>query len=408
MPRHPRDPLNRRLFLQVAGLTTLTGLAAACGGERPERRAAAASAVPLSRPTSPATLPLHADVPAVASGLKPERGGTLKLLNYAEYISPEVCEAFGKEHGVEVEVTVFTTMDEMIAKLRTAGEGFDVCFPTPDVIAKAAVGKLLQPLNPSYLPHLAGVWPQLRDPFYDKGSRYTVPYNAYTSGVGYRADQVKSVPSNGYDLLWDAAYKGKSYVIDDAREGLALAMLRNGVTDINTEDPAKIKQAGAWLAELIPRTGVKVGISAYQLVAEGQATVHHCWSGDMINAQAYLPKGVDAEVLGYWYPDASLGVVGTDTMAVPRNASKPVLAHMFIDHLLDTEVATRNFSFTGYQPALTAITPEKMVTDGFVTEQLKSTIVTPDVYARSLQILQISPPAEALWNDAWAAFKAGR
>ncbi|MFC6084479.1 polyamine ABC transporter substrate-binding protein [Sphaerisporangium aureirubrum] len=404
MPPHPREPLDRRRFLLAAGLI---GLTAACG-DRPGRPAAGASTVPLSRPSAPAQLPLHADVPMMAAGLPPERGGKLKLLNYAEYISPDVCKAFGKEHGVEVEVTTFTTMDEMVAKLRTAGEGFDVCFPTPDVVGKVAVGKLLQPLNASYLPNLANVWPQLRDPFYDQGARYTVPYNAYTSGVGYRADRVSTVPANGYDLLWDTAYKGKAYLIDDAREGLALAMLRNGVTDINTEDPAKIKQAGAWLAELVPRTNIKLGILAYQLVAEGQATVHHCWSGDMVNAQSYLPKGVDADVLGYWYPEGSTGIVGTDTVAVPRNAPKPVLAHMFLNHLLDTKVAESNFSYTGYQPALTAITPDKMVSDGFVTEQLKPTIVTPDVYARSLQILQISPPGEALWNDAWAAFKAGR
>ncbi|WP_405146942.1 spermidine/putrescine ABC transporter substrate-binding protein [Sphaerisporangium sp. NBC_01403] len=396
--------MDRRRFLLAGGLL---GLTAACGADR-SRRPSAAASVPLSRPSAPARLPLHADLPAVASGRSPESGGRLKLLNYAEYISPDVCKRFGKEHGVEVEVTTFTTMDEMVAKLRTAGESFDVCFPTPDVTSKITVGKLLQPLNHDYLPNLANVWPQLQDPFYDQGSRYTVAYNAYTTGVGYRADRVASVPDNGYDLLWDPAYKGKAYVLDDAREGLAMAMLRNGVTDVNTEDPAKIKQAGAWLAELIGAMNIKIGISAYQLVPEGQATVHHCWSGDMVNAQSYLPKGLDAESLGYWFPSGATGVVGTDTLAIPRTASKPVLAHMFIDHLLDPAVARDNFSFTGYQPAISAISPEKMVADGFVTERLKPAIVTPEVYAHSLQLLQISPSAEALWNDAWAAFKAGR
>ena len=39
------------------------------------------------------------------------------------------------------------------------------------------VGKLLQPLNHDYLPNLQKtIWPAFRDPFYDKGSQYTVPY----------------------------------------------------------------------------------------------------------------------------------------------------------------------------------------------------------------------------------------
>jgi spermidine/putrescine transport system substrate-binding protein len=404
MTLHPRESLDRRKFLLVSALA---GVAAACGAD-PSRRPGAASAVPLSRTDAPVQLPVHADVPAIPGGQAAETGGKLKLLNYSEYISPDVCKNFGKQHGVEVEVTTFTTMDEGIAKLRTAGESFDVFFPTPDVIAKAAVGKLVQPLNRSYLPNLAGAWTQLQDPFYDRGGRYTVPYNAYTTGIGYRADRVKSVPANGYDLLWNPAYKGKAYVLDDPREPLVMAMLRHGITDINTGDRAKIEQAGRWLTELIGLVNIKVGISSYQLVPEGQATVHQCWSGDMVNAQSYLPKGVTADVLGYWYPSDDKGVVGTDTMAVPRSASKPVLAHVFLNHLLNPAVAQENFSYTGYQPALSVITPEKMVADEFVTERLRSTIVTSEIYDRSQQIFQISPAAEAIWNDVWARFRGGR
>ncbi|GAA0432944.1 polyamine ABC transporter substrate-binding protein [Acrocarpospora corrugata] len=394
--------IDRRKFLLVSALASVT---AACGSDR-SRRPSAASAVPLSRTDSPAALPLHDDVPMIANGLSPEKGGTLKLLNYAEYISPDVVKKFGKEHGVEVEITTFNTQEEAIAKLRNAGASFDVWFPTPDVIAKAAVGKLLQPLNKTYIGNLGNAWPQLQNPFYDEGARYSVPYNAYTTGVGYRADKVSDV--TGYDLLWNPAYKGKAYLIDDPREALALAMLKNGSIEINTEDPAKIAQAGAWLTELVGLMNIKIGLTAFQYVPEGQATVHHCWSGDMINAQSYLPKGVDADVIGYWYPPDTTGVVGTDSIAIPRSATKPVLAHLLLNHLLDNGIGQENFSYTGYQPALTVITPEKMVTDEFVTDQLKTAIVTPEVYARSQQIFQISPAGDALWNDTWAKFKAGQ
>jgi spermidine/putrescine transport system substrate-binding protein len=152
---------------------------------------------------------------------------------------------------------------------------------------------------------------------------------------------------------------------------------------------------------------VKVGITAYQLLGEGQATLHQCWSGDIINAQYYLPEGGSTDVLGYWYPSNLTGVVGTDTIAIPRSAQKPVLAHMFLNHLLDNDVALENFGFTGYQPALTIVTPDKMVADEFVAENLKSAIVTQDHYDKGIQLLQLSPAGEALWEDHWAKFKAG-
>jgi len=413
MAFHPRETRGasptRRQFLQLGALAAVagTGVLAGCGRERP-RPTPTGEQIVLSRPDRPTRLPLHSDVPAIASGLTPEKGGTLKVFNYAEYLSPDVIKAFGDKNGVKVEITTFTTQDEAIAKLRTSGTDFDLYFPTPDILAKIVAGKLLQPLNHSYLPNLTNAWPQLQDPFYDQGSQYTAPYTAYTTGIGYRADRVKSVPTNGYDLLYDGAYKGKVYILDDYREALTMAMLRAGQTDVNTEDPAVIKAAGESLVSLVNAVNVKVGITAYQLVPEGQDDVHHCWSGDMINAQYYLPERTGPEVLGFWYPANRKGAVGTDTMAIPRSAQKPVLAHMFINHVLDNDVALENFSFTGYQPALSIVTPEKVVADEYVAENITSAIVTPEHYTDGLQELQLSPAGEALWTDEWAKFKAGQ
>ena len=410
MTFHPRENRgSRRQFLTLGALAAAagTGVLAGCGRRR-EESAPPTEQVALSRPDRPTTLPLHSDVPAIKDGLSPEKGGTLKVFNYPEYLSPDVTRAFGEEHGVEVEVTTFTTQDEAIAKLRTAGTAFDVYFPTPDIVGKLVAGKLLQPLNRSYLTNLGNAWPELQDPFYDKGSRYTVPYTAYTTGILYRADRVTSVPANGWDLVWDPAYKGQTYVLDDGREGLALAMLKVGRTDLNTEDPAVIRAAGEELMKLNSAVNVKVSAGGYQLVAEGQATVHHAWSGDAVNAQSYLGESVAADVLAYWFPADRKGPVGTDTIAIPRSAEKPVLAHLFLNHMIDNDVALENFGFTGYQPALSVVTPEKMIADEFISENLSSAIVSPEHYRDGLQELQLSPAGDRLWLDEWAKFKAGK
>jgi len=411
MTRHPlegRSPqTTRRQALQLGVLAAAAGggLVGACGRER--ERPAPTQQTDLSRPFRPVRLPLHADVPAIAGGLAAEKGGLLKVLNYPEYLAPDVIKKFADEHGVKVEITTFTTQDEAIAKLRNTGATFDIYFPTPDILGRVVAGKLLQPLNPTYLTNLRNAWPALRDPFYDLGSQYTVPYNSYTTGIGYRADRVTTLPAVAYDILWNSAYRGKTYVLDDDREVLAMAMLRAGLVDLNTEDPNVLKAAGASVGGLIDAVNVKVGITAYQALGEGQATVHQCWSGDIINAQYYLPEGGSTDVLGFWYPSNLSGVVGTDTIAIPRSAQKPVLAHVFLNHLLSNEAALENFAFTGYQPALSIVTPEKMVADEFVTENLKSAIVTPDHYDKGIQLLQLSPAGEALWEDQWAKFKAG-
>ncbi len=120
--------------------------------------------------------------------------------------------AFEEEFGVTVEVTTFISMDEAIAKLSSGDTQFDVYFPTADVIGKVAAGKLLQPLNKSYIPNITNVWESLQDPFYDKGGVYSVPYTLFSTGIGYRVDAVAKSPDmfdNPYDIFWDTANSGR-------------------------------------------------------------------------------------------------------------------------------------------------------------------------------------------------------
>jgi spermidine/putrescine transport system substrate-binding protein len=76
--------------------------------------------------------------------------------------------------------------------------------------------------------------------------------------------------------------------------------------------------------------------------------------------------------------------------------------------MIDNDVAVENFGFTGYQPALSAVTADKMVADELIVENLRSAIVTPEHYRDGLQELQLSPAGDRLWVDEWAKFKAGR
>jgi spermidine/putrescine-binding protein len=61
-----------------------------------------ASGIPLVRRDYPVTLPKLGD--PVKTG-KPERGGELRIYNYADYLNPAVIKAFGKQEGVSVRVT---------------------------------------------------------------------------------------------------------------------------------------------------------------------------------------------------------------------------------------------------------------------------------------------------------------
>ena len=380
----------------------------ACGGGESAQKAS--EGPQIARPSDPVTLSVYDDNPPIGDGLDPEKG-PLKVFNWTDYVYKKVLNAFSKEYGVEVEYIAFSQMSEAVTKIRSGAVEFDVFFPTIDQLGKLVAAKLLKPLNRSYLPNLEkNIWPELTDPFYDRGSRYTVPYVTWTTGIGYRADAIKedlySLP-NPYDALWDPAYKGKVGVYDEYRTTMALALLRDGVTDINSSDPEVINRATDNLKAMAKAVSVRVGPGDYQRLAEGSSWLYESWSGNMAYTQYYLPKGVPVDVLGYWYPPDGHGMVDNDAIAVSAKAKNPVLAHHFINFLLDTKQALVNFGYEGYMPPQQSLDPGRAVADGYIPENLKSVIVRQEDFSAGYRTLELRPDVDALWQEGWSDFRSG-
>ncbi|MEO8267290.1 MAG: spermidine/putrescine ABC transporter substrate-binding protein [Ilumatobacteraceae bacterium] len=341
---------------------------------------------------------------AIKDGLKPE-AGPLRIFNFDSYVSPDLITSFEDKYGVKVELTTFTTDDEAVTKIASGAVDVDLDLSaSTTTLFKLIDTGLIQPINKTYLTNIGNVAAALRDPYYDKGGTYTVPYTVFSTGIGFRSDRVDAATVS-WDTLWDPKYKGVTSLLDDSREGLSAAMLRKKLTDVNTSNAAVIKQAGSDLGELTNLMNIKVEIEGYHTIPEGSTTVAHTWSGDMLNAQYYLPEGTGPEVLAYWQPETA--VIANDTMCVLTKAKSPVLAHLFIDHLLDKDNAQTNFGFVGYQPAIEGLGAQELIDAGLVPESLRSCVLTNDQISKGLRYLPLSIDVETLWNDAWSTFRAG-
>jgi spermidine/putrescine transport system substrate-binding protein len=365
--------------------------------------------IPLSRRDYPVTLPKVGD--PVKAG-KPESGGELQIYNYADYLNPEVIKAFGKQENVSVRVTTFNSLDEAFTKLSTGRLKFDVIFSAPDHLSRLVGRKLVQPLNLDLVPNLkTEVWPELQNPFYDVGPRYSVPYTLYTTGIGWRNDKVEDI--NPAQLGWESFWKSESLrgrvgVLDDSREALGMALLRRGVTDLNTENPALLSRASEDLQALNQIARVKVTINGYETLPGGQTWMNQVWSGDMLNAViSYLPKGASGAELSYWY-QATGGPVFNDCICVGAEAEKPVLAHRFLDYLLDPKNGLENFvGYVGYQPPLTKVDAQALFDQQLLPKNLANCVVTREDYANGNAYLSLTAEGRRTWDQNWAAFRNG-
>ena len=59
----------------------------------------------------------------------------------------------------------------------------------------------------------------------------------------------------------------------------------------------------------------------------------------------------------YWFPTDGKGPVNSDLIVLLRSGKNPVLGHLFMDFLLDYDVAVENMSWNGYQPPQNKLDP---------------------------------------------------
>ena len=390
------SPLTRRAFLQAVGGAAAL---AACGG---------GGSGPPTSPGVVGTAPIDPDLPI-------ERGAALRIYQWRDYLAPEVVSSFVDRHasyGIDVRVESFTTIPEAVARLRAADGDFDVVFPTMEALDGLAREGLLRPLTHELLPNGRNLWPFFRaGPFYDPEQRYSVPYTVYSTGIGWRRDLVDeaaapSLLDNPYDAFWDPRYRGAVGIYDDYREALALALLRRGV-DPNTGEAATLERAVDDLIEMASVVEVEVSAEgAYEELQSGEYAVQQSWSGDLLSAKRFgssLPQ--DAGAVAYTWPTG--GIVGCDLTAICARGRSPVLAHAFLDHLMDEEIALRNFAWNGYQPPIGAAEPEALRTSrwaGIVPANLRATILGPDDLTTGRFLVRLAPEVEARWRIGWQRF----
>jgi spermidine/putrescine transport system substrate-binding protein len=443
--RHPREgwksarelaerrtgrPLSRREMLRLMGGTALaapalSSILAACSNPR----STSASGFQVATPDNPVTLPLVGS--SIADDAQPETGATLQIYNWDAYMWKHVINDFCDKYNCDYEWTTFNNMEEAINKIQTGQIKFDVFFPTYDQLGKLVDAKFLMPLNKKFIPNLATeAWDMFQDPFYDQGAQYTVPYTVYTTGIAYRRDSIPDDVINGNPnpraMLWDPQYSGKVGVYDSERDTIAFALQKVGINDVNTENPDDINKAKDALLEMIDAVNVRTSINgAYAKLPAGQYVLHESWSGDIVAGWGYVNHYTEKEYedLGYWFPEDRSGPADNDLITVGANAQNPVLAHLFLNWMLDYKVAMDNFSWNGYQPPQKKADLDALTKTQGLYSKLSSSWAAPITYVPAwmpdavvretdldqaqFRIHELSPQGDELWANAWTEFKAG-
>jgi len=78
-----------------------------------------------------------------------------------------------------------------------------------------------------------------------------------------------------------------------------------------------------------------------------------------------------------------------------------VLAHLFLNFMLERANVMHNIAATGYPQPLTWVTPSRLVSEGILPPSLTSAAVPSTFFDHGLKEFEMPVAADELWQQAW-------
>lgn len=320
-------------------------------------------------------------------------GQTLSVYNWTTYIAENTIADFEEACGVRVIYDTYPTDGDMLARMRQGNPGYDVVVPSDVIVPLMIAEGLALPIDHARLPNLANLAPRFLDLPFDPGNVYSLPYQWGTIGIGYDVEAV------GFEITsWRQMfeYDGPVSWLEDVRPMMGVVLSLLGF-DPNTRDRAEIDAAKDFLIANGRNVVYINQDDGQEILLRGEAHIVVEYSGDIFQ----IIDECECDRFVYVIPDEGANF-WVDSLVIPTGASNPDLAHVFLDYLMDPQVAADIANYTAYGSPnraaieLELIDPELLADPGIYPDA--------DTEARLFQIEQ-DPDLEQLYNDAWDEVK---
>jgi len=332
--RYRKGSVTRRHFLGVTGLGVAT--------------AALASAMPGLAPRK-----------SWAAG---DIGDRVILATWPNYHDEANFEAFTEATGAAVQVNVFGSNEEMLAKLQAGGSGWDVFVPTNYTITTYVGEDLIEPLDLSKLSNYEAraFEPRFSDAGTVDGKVYAVPKNWGTTGFVVNTKHTGGKNLTTWKDFWDVTregFTGRTMVHDYQLTTIGNALKYFGYS-FNSIAENELADAEKLLIEAKPHL-YAINSDYQPSLRNGDAWMSMCWTGDGKQLHTDIPEM--AYVLG-----KEGGEIWSDYYAVPKSAEHRDAGYALINFLLDPAVNSKEVLAHGYPVAdsrTNALLPKDLLED---------------------------------------------
>ena len=278
----------------------------------------------------------------------------LNFYNWDTYIGETTLADFKDASGVDVNMSLFATNDELFAKLRAGNPGFDVIVPSNDFVERMIPANMLMPLDHSQIPNIKNIDPQFMNVDWDPGRKYSLPYTWLVLGIGYRKSKVQGTPDSWKVLFDSNQYADRISLLSEAGDLYRLYGKYMGKS-VNALTPQDVNVITQMLIKQKPFVKVFHEDNGQDLLLKGEVDLVLEYNGDMAQAMT------EDEDLNFIIPKEG-SQLNSDTLCIPTGAPHPKNAHAFINYILDAEVGkkiTETILYPTPNAAAKALMPEE-------------------------------------------------
>jgi spermidine/putrescine transport system substrate-binding protein len=312
----------------------------------------------------------------------------LYIYNWTYYTPDSVIEKFEKEYGVEVIYDEFASNEDMYAKLKAGGSGYDIVFPSGDYVSIMINQNMLEKIDKTKLANLKNVDPAvLKKATYDPDMNYSVPYYWGAAGIAVNTAKVPSFEKS-WSIFSRTDLRDRMTMLDDMREVMGDALAHLGYS-VNTKKPAEIEAA-----KNLINSRWKPNLTKFDAEAFGKGYAN----GDFWVVQGYAEvvyeEIADNEQLikdTVFFIPAEGGPAYIDSMCILKGARHLDLAYKFIDFIHRPDIYAEFCDSFGFPT--TANLPARQYKKGpayYSAEELGKTELKDDL-----------GEALDLYNDVW-------
>lgn len=396
MPKQPKKPLSqmppelkpflsRRAFLAAAGVTGAAAVAAACG----------------ARTTSDVATPVEADVTSTAAT------GTVVWSNWPLYMDVDddgnfpTLDKFVGAESIDVDyIEDYNDNDEFWAKmlpLLESGQstGRDIVTPTDWMAARWVTNNYAEELDKANIPNAANLVDALREPGFDPGRKFTMPWQSGYGGLGWNKAKLNEAigtdSMTSVDQLFDPRLKGKIVLLSEMRDTVGVVMAWQGA------DPADFTRDQFFAAIEFLQTQVDNGQiqqfmgNDYAVGLEnGDITAVIGWSGDLVQL---------GEDFAFGLPESG-GNLWTDNLLIPVGAANKAGAERVINWYYDPAIAAELAAWVNYISPVKGAEVEAAAIDPALAENPLIFPTAADL-DKTFIFMSLSPAEEDEYNAAW-------